>query len=90
MYYTVFYILYVLYFIYTWLACIMTFIMYIGTVLDRIDYNMEQTIEHAREGVSQLEQAEQTQKSSLGPKCIIALCCVIAILILILWLKHRS
>jgi hypothetical protein len=50
---------------------------------------MEQTIEHAREGVSQLEKAEEAQKGSLAPKCVIALSIVIAVLVLILWLKHR-
>lgn len=33
-----------------------------GTILDRIDYNIEQTATHVKEGVKQIEQAEKTQK----------------------------
>jgi len=36
-----------------------------GTILDRIDYNMETAVEHAKEGVVQLEKAEENQKNAL-------------------------
>eukprot|EP00555_Chaetoceros_dichaeta_P009736 CAMPEP_0198253478 /NCGR_PEP_ID=MMETSP1447-20131203/3887_1 /TAXON_ID=420782 /ORGANISM="Chaetoceros dichaeta, Strain CCMP1751" /LENGTH=296 /DNA_ID=CAMNT_0043939157 /DNA_START=18 /DNA_END=909 /DNA_ORIENTATION=- len=33
-----------------------------GTILDRIDYNMEAVVEHTKEGIDQLEKAEGHQK----------------------------
>jgi syntaxin 16 len=59
-----------------------------GTVLDRIDFNMEQVVEHTAEGVSQLRQAEEKQKSAMPIKCIALLLILIAIMIVILVLKH--
>lgn len=61
-----------------------------GTILDRIDYNMEQTVEHTKEGIKQLEKAEEHQKNSLSVKCIIALCVLIFIMVLILIFKHQK
>ena len=60
-----------------------------GTILDRIDYNMEAVVEHTREGIMQLEKAEKHQKSARPLKCIIFLLAVIAVLLLILIWKHR-
>ena len=51
-----------------------------GTILDRIDYNMEMTVERVKEGVVQLEKAEKWQKSARPLKCIVFL--VVAIIIL--------
>merc|ERR1719215_2434733 len=59
-----------------------------GTVLDRIDYNMEAVVEQTREGIQQLEKAEEAQKSARPMKCIIGLLITIAVLVLILILKH--
>ncbi len=61
-----------------------------GTVLDRIDYNMEQTIDNTREGIGQLKQAEDHQKNSLSVKCIIVLCVLIFILVLVMIFKHKK
>mmetsp|Transcript_26408 Transcript_26408/g.48552 ORF Transcript_26408/g.48552 Transcript_26408/m.48552 type:complete len:323 (+) Transcript_26408:78-1046(+) len=61
-----------------------------GTILDRIDYNMEAVVEHTRTGIKQLEKAEKSQKSARPMKCIICLLCTVMILLLILVLKHRS
>jgi hypothetical protein len=41
-----------------------------GTLLDRIDYNMEQVVEHMEKGVEQLESAEELQKSARPRTCI--------------------
>lgn len=60
-----------------------------GTILDRIDYNMEAVVEHTKTGIQQLERAEKSQKSARPMKCIICLLCTIAVLLLILVLKHR-
>mmetsp|Transcript_15906 Transcript_15906/g.16653 ORF Transcript_15906/g.16653 Transcript_15906/m.16653 type:complete len:306 (-) Transcript_15906:188-1105(-) len=58
-----------------------------GTILDRIDYNMEQVIEHTREGIVQLEKAENYQKSALPMRCIILLVVLIGIMLGVLVLK---
>lgn len=59
-----------------------------GTVLDRIDYNMEQVMEQTEKGLDQLEKAERTQKSSRGMKCIGILLTFITLMTIILILKH--
>lgn len=60
-----------------------------GTILDRIDYNMEAVVEHTKEGIGQLEKAERHQKNARPMKCIICLSVTIFILLCILILKHR-
>ena len=60
-----------------------------GTILDRIDYNMEAVVEHTKTGIQQLEKAEKSQKSARPMKCIICLLVTIMILLLILVMKHR-
>lgn len=60
-----------------------------GTILDRIDYNMEAVVEHTKTGVKQLEKAEKHQKNARPLRCIICLGATIFVLLLILVLKHR-
>jgi syntaxin 16 len=60
-----------------------------GTILDRIDYNMEAVVEHTKTGIQQLEKAEKSQKSARPMKCIFCLLFTIMILLLILVAKHR-
>eukprot|EP00581_Thalassiosira_minuscula_P016762 CAMPEP_0183731070 /NCGR_PEP_ID=MMETSP0737-20130205/34326_1 /TAXON_ID=385413 /ORGANISM="Thalassiosira miniscula, Strain CCMP1093" /LENGTH=319 /DNA_ID=CAMNT_0025963713 /DNA_START=1 /DNA_END=960 /DNA_ORIENTATION=+ len=60
-----------------------------GTILDRIDYNMEAVVEHTKTGIKQLEKAEKSQKSARPMKCIICLLMTIMVLLLILVMKHR-
>ena len=55
-----------------------------GTVLDRIDYNMEQVVETTKKGMSELRKAEKYSKSSRPMKCIIILCILILVLVFIL------
>ena len=61
-----------------------------GTILDRIDYNMEQVVEHVKEGITQLEQAEELQKSARPTKCIIALLLLIGVMMTVLIVKHTG
>ena len=61
-----------------------------GTVLDRIDYNMEQVEDKVEKGVDELEKAKELQKKSRPLRCVVFLLIVNAILILILYFKHRS
>ncbi len=58
-----------------------------GTILDRIDYNMEQVLENTKEGLVQLHKAEDYQKSALPLKCIVALVVLIFIMLGALILK---
>jgi len=61
-----------------------------GTILDRIDYNMENAVEHAREGVKQLHKAEESQKANLAIKCIVLLVILIIIMVGVLIWKHSG
>ncbi len=61
-----------------------------GTILDRIDYNMENAVDSAKEGVKQLEKAEEHQKNSMSVKCIIALVVLIIIMVGVLIWKHSG
>ena len=63
-----------------------------GTILDRIDYNMEQVVDRVDQGVEQLEKARKYQKSSRPIRCICFLLIVIVVLTIILankpWVKN--
>lgn len=61
-----------------------------GTILDRIDYNMETAVEHAKEGVKQLTAAEENQKNAMPFRCIIVLVLLIILMIGILVWKHSG
>lgn len=61
-----------------------------GTILDRIDYNMENAVQQTKEGMEHLTKAEEHQKNSLGPKCIVLLVILIAIMIGVLAWKHQK
>ncbi|KAH8059995.1 glycosyltransferase-like protein [Aureococcus anophagefferens] len=61
-----------------------------GTVLDRIDFNMEQVAEHTRKGVVEIEKAEQYQKAARPRICIALLLFLITIMMIALILKHRD
>lgn len=61
-----------------------------GTVLDRIDYNMELVVERTRAGVRELEKAEEYQKSSRPKKCIGALLILITIMVVVLIMKNKN
>jgi syntaxin 16 len=61
-----------------------------GTILDRIDYNMEAVVEHTKTGIQQLEKAETAQKSARPMKCIMSLTVLICFLLMILIFKHRA
>jgi syntaxin 16 len=60
-----------------------------GTILDRIDYNMEAVVEHTKTGIKQLEKAEKSQKNARPLRCIICLSSTIFVLLTLLIIKHR-
>mmetsp|Transcript_32855 Transcript_32855/g.101798 ORF Transcript_32855/g.101798 Transcript_32855/m.101798 type:complete len:319 (+) Transcript_32855:436-1392(+) len=61
-----------------------------GTILDRIDFNMEQVAEHTRKGVVEIEKAEQYQKAARPRICIALLLFLITIMMIALVLKHQG
>jgi len=61
-----------------------------GSVLDRIDYNIESVVVQSKEANKQLQKAEKSQKSNRAQKCMLALVAANAILILILIIKART
>jgi len=61
-----------------------------GTILDRIDYNMEQVVQSTEDGVIALEKAEAYQKSARPRWCICILLFLITVLLTFLILKHQG
>jgi len=61
-----------------------------GTILDRIDFNMEQVVEHTKEGLGQLNKAEDHQKSARPIKCIVLLLFLIAVMLTALIMKNKK
>ena len=59
-----------------------------GTILDRIDYNMEAAVEHAKEGNKELVKAETNQKNALPFRCIIVLVILIACMVGVICWQH--
>ena len=59
-----------------------------GSILDRIDYNMEQVVETTKHGVVEITKATQHQKQAVPEKCIMILVVIIFVLLAILVFKH--
>ena len=58
-----------------------------GTILDRIDYNMENVVHDTNEANKELVKAEEAQKSARVQKCILALVAFIILNLLIMTLR---
>lgn len=67
-----------------------TLIVHQGTLLDRIDHNMEQALESSKKGVAELVQAEKYQKSARPIKCMLLLMVLIIICVIIIIAKMAS
>lgn len=61
-----------------------------GTILDRIDYNVEQTLVKVKDGVEQLRKADDYSKKNRTMKCIIALIVVNIILSVIIYYQNKG
>uniref|UniRef100_A0A0G4I3Z7 t-SNARE coiled-coil homology domain-containing protein n=1 Tax=Chromera velia CCMP2878 TaxID=1169474 RepID=A0A0G4I3Z7_9ALVE len=61
-----------------------------GTILDRIDYNIEEAVTQTEQAAVQIQRAEQHQKSGRVMKCITVLIICISVMIVILFMKHAS
>lgn len=59
-----------------------------GTILDRIDFHLENAVENVHQGIGELEKAEEHQQNALSTKCIVVLLVLIGVMILVLILKH--
>ncbi|XP_057291520.1 syntaxin-16-like [Hydractinia symbiolongicarpus] len=60
-----------------------------GTILDRIDYNVEQASVQVEKGLQQLQKSEKHQKSSRKMLCILVLAVVLIIMIIALVLTKK-
>eukprot|EP00889_Picochlorum_renovo_P003140 jgi/Picre1/30170/NNA_005539.t1 len=58
-----------------------------GTVLDRIDYNLEQTSSMVDQGVSQLKRAEKAQRRGILASCVLVLLVMIILMFVVLVVK---
>ncbi len=54
-----------------------------GTILDRIDHNIQQTDMKVKDGLHQIEQASEKQKSSRMMICIVALIVLIVVMLIV-------
>ena len=59
-----------------------------GTILDRIDYNIEQAHKDVKQGVVHLENTKNIEKSARSRSVIIFLFAAIMICLFLLILKH--
>ncbi|KAJ2002677.1 Integral membrane protein SED5 [Coemansia sp. RSA 2322] len=58
-----------------------------GTMLDRIDYNIENTVVNVAAAAAELQAADKSHRGSVANKCIIALGAVVIALVVILLIK---
>ena len=59
-----------------------------GTILDRIDFNMENAVEDVTKGREELVKAEDNQKKAMSVRCIMLLVLLIIIMLGVLIWKH--
>lgn len=59
-----------------------------GTVLDRIDHNVEEALDNFGKGQKELAKAEEKSKSARAKSCIACLLSFIAFFTIMLFLKH--
>uniref|UniRef100_A0A7S0AHN8 t-SNARE coiled-coil homology domain-containing protein n=1 Tax=Pyrodinium bahamense TaxID=73915 RepID=A0A7S0AHN8_9DINO len=61
-----------------------------GSILDRIDYNIDQVVVQSKEANVQLQKAESNSKSNRAMKCIFLLVTLNLVMIIILIVKSRN
>lgn len=60
-----------------------------GTIVDRIDYNMDQAVTKVKEGLQQVVKAEEYKKSNRPWVIIMVLILIIAVCVAINVWKHK-
>lgn len=63
-------------------------VLHQGTILDRIDYNIEQTVEHTTKANQELVIADKRQRCTRATSCILINILMIFILLIALVIKH--
>jgi len=58
-----------------------------GTILDRIDYNLEQTTQYVEEGTEALAKASTEQKKQRTKLCILLLCILVLVMVVVIVIK---
>eukprot|EP01098_Paradermamoeba_levis_P000297 TRINITY_DN10303_c0_g1_i1.p1 TRINITY_DN10303_c0_g1~~TRINITY_DN10303_c0_g1_i1.p1 ORF type:complete len:241 (-),score=81.12 TRINITY_DN10303_c0_g1_i1:14-736(-) len=58
-----------------------------GTIIDRIDYNIEQSTTHVEQAIEELKQGYETQTSTKSKICILILCVLIIAVVFIIIFK---
>jgi len=58
-----------------------------GTILDRIDFNVEQALTNASEGVKELDKAKKSQKAYTRKLCMLLLCLAIGMVVIFIIFK---
>jgi len=61
-----------------------------GNILDRIDYNIEQTLDNTKKANVQLKKAEKSQANGCARYCIFVLVTLICVFSIILFLKYKK
>ena len=60
-----------------------------GTILDRIDHNMDNVIDNTEHAVKELKETQKIQEKNVANRCIIALLIIIFVLLVILVAKKQ-
>ena len=61
-----------------------------GSIIDRIDVNIEETFFHIEQGKEHLIKADKHASSSCAEKCMLLLVAIIIILAVVLGVKYSS
>ncbi|KDO31366.1 hypothetical protein SPRG_03983 [Saprolegnia parasitica CBS 223.65] len=61
-----------------------------GTIIDRIDYNMEDVVTRVHSGLKELHRAEKYQHNARPARCIYLLLSLISLCFMILLMKHAT
>ena len=59
-----------------------------GSILDRIDFNIEETLVQTKKGNEQLTKANEHQKSNRGTYCIVIMSTLIFFFLVLLIIKY--
>jgi syntaxin 16 len=61
-----------------------------GSLIDRIDFNIEETVGHVERGVEHLRKAEEHAECTCASKCMLVLVGLIFLLVIAFGLTHKK